>query len=153
MKTNWVPVAVVLALALALMIFSSGTRRFPSAGFMIDIATAPQDCGDARYIIASAVGNHRVILDPDPSFDIRELPARLREVLKYRAEKLVYVRAEPGVAFGEFVQLVDTVRPEAEIISLITPRVDAVARARYCLAPSCGPCNDLRSSRLKPSVN
>lgn len=151
MRQNWVAVTVMLAFALVL--FAFGTRRPPSAGFMIDIATAPEHCGDGRYIVASAVGNHRVTLNPDPSFDIRELPSRLRESLKYRAEKLVFVRAEPGISFGEFVQLVDAVRPEAEIISLITPQVEVLARARYCLAPSCGPCNDLRSSRLNRSVN
>jgi biopolymer transport protein ExbD len=149
MRKNWVAVAVMLAL----VVFVSGTRRLASVGFMIDIATAPKHCGDARYIVASAVGTHKVTLNSNPGFDIHDLPFRLGETLKYRAEKLVYVRAEPGVSYGEFVQLVDTVRPEAEIISLITPQVEALAYARVCLAPSCGPCNDLRSSRLKRNVN
>ena len=89
---------------------------------MIDIATAPEHCGDGRYIVASAIGDHRVSLNAEPSLAIWELPSRLQETLKYRAEKLVYVR-EPGVSFGEFIQLVDTVRPEADIISLITPQL------------------------------
>jgi len=134
MKANWVAAAVMLAVAL--MISASGTQRLPSAGFMIDTATALEHCGAGRAIVASADGNRRATLYRYPSFDIRELPPRLRKTLKYRAEKLVYVRAEPGVAFGEFVQLVDTVRPKAEIISLIAPKVEALARARCSLAPA-----------------
>jgi biopolymer transport protein ExbD len=151
MRANWVAVAVMLTLAL--VIFVSSTRRLPTAGFMIDIATAPEHCGDGRETVASAAGNDRVTLNSDPSLDIREFLPGLRETLKHRAEKLVYVRAEPGVSFGEFVQLVDAVRPEAGIVSLITPQVGVLARARYCLAPSCGLCRDPRSSRLKRSVN
>ena len=151
MKTNWN--AVALLLVLASVIVAVGTRRLPATGFMIDIASAPEHCGDGRDVEALAVGNNMVALTPDPSFDIHELPSRLRETFKYRAEKLVFVRAEPGVSFAEFVQLVDAVRPEAEIISLITPQVEVLARARHCLAPSCGPCDHLRPSQLKRSVN
>jgi biopolymer transport protein ExbD len=151
MRLAWIAAAALLVLAL--VIPASGDRHLPSAGFMLDIATAPESCGDRRNIVATAFGNHRVTLNVDPGFDIRELPSRLREILKYRAEKLVYVRAEPGVAFGEFVQLVDAVRPEAEIISLITPQVEVLAHARICLVPSCGPCDDLRSSQRRRTVN
>lgn len=151
MKTEWTAIAVMLTLAL--LVLASGTRRSPSAGFMLDVATAPESCGDGRDIVASALGHQRVTLHFDQGFDIRELPSKLRTELSSRAEKLVYVTAEPGASFGEFLQLVDAVRPEAEIISLITPQVEVLASARFCLAPSCGPCDDLRSSRLKRSID
>jgi hypothetical protein len=37
----------------------------------------------------------------------------------------VYVKAEPDVSFADFIELVDTIRPEAEVISLITPETRA----------------------------
>jgi len=60
MRTNWVAVAVMLALLL--VVLASSTQRPPSAGFMINIAVAPENCGDGRSIVASAVGNHHVTL-------------------------------------------------------------------------------------------
>jgi hypothetical protein len=59
----------------------------------------------------------------------------LREALRYRAEKVVYVEAEPGVTWGEFLTLVDHVWTEADVVSLITPQVDALARKSICLTP------------------
>ena len=151
MRTNSVSLAVVLALTLAVVVFS--TVCLPSAGFMIDIATTRAYCGDGRIIVATAVGNHRAALNSDPGVDIGEFRSSLRKALSTRAEKPVYVRAEPGISFGEFVEFVAAVRPEAEIISLITRRVEALPSARYCLEPSCGACIDPRSARLRWNVN
>ncbi len=149
MRARWAVIAVMLAVAL--LVFLSGTRR-PSVGFMIDVAAARADCGDGSLVYASAVGHHRVTLNTEPSIDIRGFPARLHEKTKARGESLVFVRADPGVSFGEFVQLVDAVHPEADIISLITPQVDALVRfdpsgpippGLRCLAPSCRSWADL----------
>jgi hypothetical protein len=147
MTKYWRAVAMVFALAWALFIPSAPPP--PSSGFLLDLATSPESCGDGRETVAAAVGGHRFHLNPSPLLDRRELSSRLREILKYRAAKLVYVRAEPGTSHGDFTELLDTVRPEAEIISLITPQVEVLAQTRYCLAPSCGVCDDARSARLK----
>jgi biopolymer transport protein ExbD len=156
MNVKWAAIAVMLTLALLVVV--SGTRRRPSVGFMIDVATALKDCGDGRLFLASAVGDRRVTLNPEPSIDIRDLPAQLRKKVENRTEVVVFVKADPGVSFGEFVQLVDAVHSEADIISLVTPQIDALARIvalpgtlewemrpPRCLAASCRRCDDLAS--------
>ncbi len=64
--------------------------------------------------------------------------------MTYRAEKLLYVKAESGVSWGEFVELIDQVWPETDVVSILTPQVEALARQRYCLTPSCYDCAKLR---------
>ena len=112
---------------------------------MLDIAAAPEECGDSRIEVAAAMGSHKAKLNAQEGLGMAEVAARLREALKYRADKLVYVKAEPEVSFADFIELVDTIRPEAGVISLITPEVEVLARKRWCLAPSCGACTSLQS--------
>jgi len=113
-------------------------------GFVLDVANAPQGCGDGRHIVAVAVGKHRVRLNAEPDMTVSEVGPRVREILKTRAERIAFVQAEAHVSWGELVELVDHIRPEVEVISLITPQVDWLARQRMCLAPSCGRCAELR---------
>ncbi|MGA2133848.1 MAG: hypothetical protein ABSH50_16255 [Bryobacteraceae bacterium] len=117
-----------------------------SSGFMLDLAKSPERCGDGRYIVADAIGNHRVRLSSQPDVAISETGRRLREMQRYRAVKLVFVKAEAGVPWGEFVELVDRVKPESDMMSWLTPQVEALARERICLTPSCGQCQKLLES-------
>ena len=120
-------------------------KETTSRGFLIDIATSPKRCGDGRNVVATAIGHHQVKLNQGDAIEIPEVAPRLREIFKYRAERLLYVRAEPGVPFAECIELIDAAWPEVEITSLITPQVEAQARKSYCLSPSCVPCTTLRS--------
>jgi hypothetical protein len=111
------------------------------------IPSCPYSEEDGRNLVAIAIGRHRARLNVEPDWKISEVALRLREVLSYRAEKMVYVKAEMGVSWGEFLELVDHVWPEADVVSIITPQVDL--RRRYCLAPSCGACTTLRLFRRR----
>jgi hypothetical protein len=111
-------------------------------------------CGDSRYIVATAAKNARVRLNAEAEVSLDQLVLRLREVLRYRAEKLVYVKGEPDASWADFIGMIDRVwrepkaailMREAEVVSIITPEVDRLARQQYCLAPSCGRCENLRS--------
>jgi hypothetical protein len=140
----------IAAAVLSIManVYSAACNEGPKTrGFMIDIATAPESCGDGRNIVAIAVGSRRARLNGEADVPITELVPRLHEVLSYRAEKLVYVAAEADVSWGEFLELLDRVWPEADLVSIVTPEVKALAQRRYCLAPSCGQCIKLLSTR------
>jgi len=71
--------------------------RPQSKGFMLDIAAAPEECGDSRIEVAAAMRSHKAKLNAQEGLGMAEVAARLREALKYRADKLVYVKAEPEV--------------------------------------------------------
>ena len=144
MKHNWFAPACATALAL-LALACCGSERAPSRGYLLDIATAPERCGDGRNIVITAIGQHRVRIMRDLVLEMDSAAYWLRDTFRTRAYKFVYVRAEPGVAFGEFVERVDHVWPEAEVVSILTPQVEVLAVKRFCLAPSCGLCEEFRT--------
>lgn len=111
--------------------------------FIVAIADAPAECGDGRPVVAKALGNGRVRLNAEPEATVDEVVSRIHEVMRYRAERVVYVAAEPGVAWRDVLALVDRVWSEAEVISIITPKIEELARRRHCLVPSRGPYQKL----------
>jgi hypothetical protein len=116
-------------------------------GLMVDVATSPRTCGDGREIIAVALRGHRARLNSEPDAAIREVARRLHEVMSYRAEKVLYVKAEADVSWGEFLEFVDQVLPEVDFVSILTPQVEELARRSDCLSPSCRVCTKLREFR------
>jgi len=108
-----------------------------SRGFRVDVATSPESCGDGRNIVATALGGHRARLNSEPDRETALAAQRVRTVLSTRAEKLVYVKADADVTWGEFMELVDHVWPETGVVSILTPGVESSARRNGCLEPSC----------------
>jgi hypothetical protein len=138
------PTAIVPVLMLLLCSAACRQENEPAKAYFLDLATAPEWCGDGRALIATAIGSHRAKLDTKPAIAIAEIGPRLRVLLQYRSEKIVYVTAELGVSWGEFIDLLDHIRPEVEMMSMVTPQVDALFRRRLCLGFSCGDCVRLR---------
>ena len=131
-------IGAVLAL-IPLLSFGERPNR-QAKGFLVDVATVRDNCEETYSIVAKLIGHHRVKLNEEPDRGIVETVARLREVLKFRTEKLVYVKAVADFDFGEFIELVDALRPEIHVISLLLPRVEAIAHGDFCLVPSCNRC-------------
>jgi hypothetical protein len=136
-------------MVLVVLVSACAGERAPSRGFLLDVATAPERCGESRAEVLTALGQRRVQVTYDLVLDMDSMGGWVRDRLQTRAYKFVYVKAEPGVPFGEFVELVDRVWPEAEVVSIMTPKVDALARKRVCLAPSCGRCEQFRDRVLR----
>ena len=111
-----------------------------SRGFPVDLAVSQESCGDGRTIVAVAIGGHRARPNAEPDAAFPKVVQRLREVMSYRAEKVVYIKAEPQVPWTEFLELVDYVWPEVQVVSILTPQVEAMARRTLCLSPSCRDC-------------
>jgi hypothetical protein len=141
--------ALACAMALVVLALACSGERTSSRGFLLDIATAPERCGDGYNVVLTALGQHRVQVAYDLVLDMDSTASRVRDRLRTRAYGFVYVRAEPGVPFGEFVELVDRVWPEAEVVSIMTPAVEALARKRVCLSTSCGFCEQFRARVLR----
>ena len=109
-------------------------------GFIVDLAASAEACGDSSHIVARAIGGHRARLNAEPDVTFPEAAQRLREVMTYRAGKIVYVKADADISWGEFLELVDDLWPEVNVVSILPPRVEATARRTYCLGPSCRDC-------------
>jgi len=137
----------IFALPLSLLLLCQpcerNGRHAPARGYILDVATVPTDdppspfhqaCGDARYIIATVVGDGRARLNGEPAVSLDQFIRRVREVLRYRAEKLVYVTGESEASWSDFLRMVDRIWPEADVVSIITPEVDRLARQQLPLS-------------------
>ena len=86
------------------------------------------------------MGQQKANLNMEEKPTIAAAVLRIREVMQYRAEKIVFVRARRDVSWGEFMQMVDQVWPEAQVVSLVTAPVQSQAAKTYTLNPSCRDC-------------
>jgi len=131
------------AFLVAVCIFALIALATEPSAFIVAIADAPTQCGDGRPVVAKALGNGRIRLNAEPEVSMDEAVSRIHEVMKYRAERVVYVAGGPGVAWKDVIALVDRVWNEAEITSIVTPKIEELARRRSCLVPSRGPYDKL----------
>jgi hypothetical protein len=129
--------------ALALCCAACSRENHAKRVFRVNVATSPESCGDGSNIVAIALGGHRARLNAEPEASIVVAAQRLHEIMSYRAEKVVYVKAETHVSWGEFLELIERVWPEVNVVSILTPQVEASARRNDCLAPSCHDCSNL----------
>ena len=127
--------AVVLLTVLA----GIGCMAKVSKGFRLDVATSPEWCGDGINIQVKAVGNHMASINGHGKLSIPDSVSQVREMLRTRAESVVFVGGEHGSLYGDFIELVDAVYPEARITSIVTPQVEMLARRHLCLEVSCRP--------------
>ena len=119
-------------------------------GILVDVAASSAPCGDPpHHLVATATGGHRARLNKEQDATIPEVCRRLREVLVYLVEKVVYVNADAGVSWGEFMELIDHVWPETDVVSILTPQVEVLARRTACLYPSCRDCAKLGGFRMQ----
>ena len=76
----------------------------------------------------------------EPTIPLTEAAHRLHNIMSFQAQKVVYVKADADASWGDFVEMVDRLWPETDIVSMLTPRVEALGAQRYCLSPSCRDC-------------
>lgn len=129
-------IRVVVFAGIVLAVVDSVLRPKPAVGFVLDVAFSPSSCGDGNDVVVTVMANHQARLNASPTFNISDARWTIRNRLSTRAERLVYVRADPNVTFGEFTEFVDALSPEVEVLSLITPEVERHVQKRWCLSPS-----------------
>jgi hypothetical protein len=137
------------AIVLAMTLFSAGctheTKK--ASGHILDVASATPPCGDSpRIVLVSAVAAHRARINDEPDAPIPDVVVRMREIMSTRAEKVVYVKGEVGASWGDFIQMVEVIWQEADLVSIVTPGVQAQLLQTHCLRPSCGACSRLVGS-------
>jgi len=139
----------IVAVSIVLATLGCSSERAIETTLILDVATSPKSCGDGNDLVATAMGSGRAKLNSETFASLDQLAARIHEAQRYRVEKLLYVTAEDGVDWGDFVAMVKRAGPEADVVSVLTPEVVRLARQSYCLAPSCGRCEGFRSTKLK----
>jgi biopolymer transport protein ExbD len=124
-------------LFLTLALISAVSLSSMPEGIFVYIAGTQEDCVDnRRTIVATALRNGDVVLNQD-TVKRANLENRLAEMLRTRAERFLFLKAEPDVPFQEVIEVIDAATKQAAHVAILTPFVDAEARIEpHCLAVS-----------------
>lgn len=96
-------------------------RSVSSKGFHLDLATVVKINGngvieECSPIVVLARENQIATINME-RLSLQELNSRLREILKSRSDKLVFVGADPKVSMQDLTAIIDAVYPEADVTS------------------------------------
>ncbi len=67
------------------------------------------------------------------SLSLSELPARVRQVMRPRAMRALFVKALPDTAYGDVARAIGSIAPEVEHAVLLTPRLEQAGGGCYAV--------------------
>jgi len=123
-------------LVLALLCLSAwAANRNPTHGHFVSIATAalPDGPDEDRRIVAMAMPGRKANLNREAYNSYPEAAARLRAVLRYRAVRVILVKAHPDVPWGDFLQMLDRLSEEVDGAAILTPQVEALSHNGFVI--------------------
>jgi len=84
----------------------------------------PPDPSQDRTVVIVIEKDKSMKLNQDP-IDVSKLQARLEEVFKTRAERVVFVKGDPSLEFESVAQAIDIAKGAGiDKIGLITPKIE-----------------------------
>jgi len=87
--------------------------------------TPPPDPSQDRTVVIQIAKDKSMKLNQDP-IEVDKLQARLEEVFKTRAERVVFVKGDPDLAFETVANAIDIAKGAGiDRIGLMTPKVEA----------------------------
>jgi len=87
-------------------------------------------CEDGRIIIVRVLTNGKVSLNNEVEMRRTELGDRLHQIFRTRAERVLFIEADPDLLVSSVADVIDLARKEVELIVIVTPAVEA----GYCLS-------------------
>jgi biopolymer transport protein TolR len=122
----------VLVFPLPLLVLDYYSRNPDIYGLPVYIAVPPKSCGDGRTFVVQVHHGGSLNLNNE-TVERGGLEDRLKEVFATRAERLLFVKGDPDVDFGEIAQIIDIARAQADYVALITPSIEKEIRERpFC---------------------
>jgi biopolymer transport protein ExbD len=97
------------------------------------IADATNVCGDSHTLVVTALGKHSFAINDSGALNIATLISRLNDQLQYRAEKVLFLSAEPGASYSDFIEMTNAIYHPDVSVSLLTRHVRASAQDDGCL--------------------
>jgi biopolymer transport protein ExbD len=126
---RWNPNSILAAFASAFLILALAVAVSPGPrGFVVELprrSYSAHGCGDMRVIIVSLSAEGDQL--NGEHITKTELARQLRRIYSTRAEKVLYVRADPGIEFQQVAELLDLAQSSVEgvHIRLLTPALES----------------------------
>ena len=84
-----------------------------------------ETASDQRTVVISIDSDHKMMINQEPT-DEAHLGARLEEIFKTRAERVVFVKGDPGIEFNWVARAIDTAHGAGiDKVGLMTAKVEA----------------------------
>jgi biopolymer transport protein ExbD len=103
-------------------------------GIPVYFAEPPKYCGDGRTVVPYIKRDGSLKMDSE-TLQAAELGQRVRHVFQTRFQKVILIRADPDVSYGQVIKIIDTARGEGIYSALLTPRIEDM-RPCCCLGVS-----------------
>ena len=86
---------------------------------------AKPNLSDQRTVVITIDANHNLAINSEPTDEAR-LGSRLEEIFKTRAERVVFVKADPSIDFQWVAKAIDTAHGAGiDKVGLMTAKVEA----------------------------
>jgi|ERR1035438_472025 biopolymer transport protein ExbD len=92
-------------------------------GLMTKIGIKRSDCGDMSRTIVVHVGKSGQASLNGEAIKAGQLESRLHAIFSLRAERLLFLSADPDVAFADVAPVVDLAQGQVDYVALLTPKV------------------------------
>ena len=116
----------LLNLVLILMPTVIVVDRDKPHGLPLQIAYQKKECfDDTRLVVARALTNGKVSLNGEVELRRSELADRLHQIFRTRAERVLFIEADPDLPVSSVADVIDIARKEVELIVIVTPAVEA----------------------------
>lgn len=103
-------------------------------GIPVYIAEQPKFCADGRIIVVYVLRDGFLKLNSE-KLKRDDLKSRLHEIFQTMAERVLFVKGDPGLPFQKVLEVIDIARTEVDYVALLTPYVEkeATANGVWCL--------------------
>ena len=105
-------------------------------GFPLHVASIMRQAvcmDDDHRLVVTAQGNHRFTLNESGALTARDLSDRVNYEFRYRAQKAIFLRAESGVSYAEFTEMVDNVYRSDAVVVVATHEVERLENQGGCV--------------------
>jgi biopolymer transport protein ExbD len=123
MQTKTVALAPFVSLFLILTVIFAATAG-TSKGLHVGIAYRPKDCGDGQIVVAHVLQNGSVRLNQEQEIKRNALAKRLHEIFATTAERLLFIKADPDLAFQTVAEIIDIAQSQVDYVGILTPAVE-----------------------------
>ena len=124
--------APFVSLVLILMPISIAVHRDKPHGLPLQIAYQGkgENCETGRLVVARVLANGNVSLNREVELRRSELADRLNQIFRTRAERVVFIEADPDLPISSVADVIDISRSQVDLVVIVTPAVEA----GYCLS-------------------
>ena len=84
-----------------------------------------ENCETGRLVVARVLTTGKVSLNNEVEMRRTELGDRLHQIFRTRAERVLFIEADPDLLVSSVADVIDLARKEVELIVIVTPAVEA----------------------------